>query len=90
MIQSYAYDIIKEEGIQEGVQIGVQQEKLHSKRKAVCTALETRFTLVPSNVLEMIHSIETVPALEELHRQAITVEDIPTFAKIIRTVLTPV
>ena len=77
MIQSYAYDIIKQEGIKEGVQIGVQQGikegiqqgvqqgELHSKREAVCTALE------------------------ELHRQAITVEDIPSFAQIIRTVLTP-
>jgi hypothetical protein len=89
MIQSYAYDIIKQEGIKEGVQIGIQQEKLHSKRESVCTALEARFEAVPTNVLDMVNSIETIPALDELHRKAITVKDLPTFVRLLQTVLTP-
>ncbi len=94
MIQSYAYDIIKQEGIkeglQQGIQQGIQQEKLQSKREAVCGVLEARFDVVPINVLDMIHSIEMVPALEDLLRKAITVEDLPTFVKILQAVLTPV
>lgn len=48
MIQSHAYDIIKQEGIQQGV----QQGELTSTRRAICTALEARFTVVPGNVLD--------------------------------------
>lgn len=85
MIQSYAYDIIKEEGFKEGV----QQEKLHSRRQAICDVLEARFDLVPANVLDMINHIEIVPALEELHRKAVTVKDLSTFNQILHTILTP-
>jgi len=90
MIQSYAYDIIKQEGIQEGIQLGVQQERLHSKRKAICDVLEARFGLVSDNVLDMINHIETIRALEKLLIKSAVVEDLPTFSKFIEKVLTPV
>lgn len=89
MIESYAYDIIKEEGLKEGIQIGIQQERLQSKRQAIYNVLEARFELVPTNIMEMINQIDLVQALDELLRKAVTVKDLSTFSRMITTVLTP-
>jgi hypothetical protein len=86
MIQSYAYDIIKQEGIREGIQIG----ELSRTRRAICDVLEARFELVPENVLDKINHIETIQSLEELLRKAVKVKDLPTFSQLIEQVLTPV
>jgi len=86
MIESYAYDIIKQEGFEEGM----QQGKLRSAREVIFSVLEARFELVPENIIHAINQIDTIEVLDQLHRRAVKVRDLHTFSQIIQTILTPV
>jgi hypothetical protein len=80
MIQSAAYDLIKQEGILEG--------EVRNKRQAVCDVLEERFNFVPPNILKMLNQIEEIRALETLLRKAVKVEDLAAFHELMQQALT--
>ncbi|MCP4396240.1 MAG: hypothetical protein GY801_02870 [bacterium] len=93
MIQSAAYDIIKQEGFEEGKQQGIQQgrqQMLQSQRKAIREVLETRLGIVPLDVVKEIKTIEETGILEELLRKAAMVSDIQAFRDVLRQILEPV
>ena len=85
MIQSAAYDIIKKEGFDEGI----QQERVNRGRKSIYDVLEVRFEIVPLDVIQEIRNIEDVQVLEELHRKAVIVNDMQTFRTILKQILEP-
>lgn len=81
MIQSYTYEIIKQEGIQE--------ERINSRRKAISDVLEVHLGIVPLDVIQEINSIDEIQVLEELHRKAVIVNDMQEFRGLLKQVLKP-
>ncbi|MCP4400559.1 MAG: hypothetical protein GY801_25070 [bacterium] len=82
MIQSAAYDIIKQDGIEQGMQ--------QSHRKAIREVLETCLDIVPLDIIRTLKTIEDTEILEELFRKALTVEDLQAFHAIMTQILEPV
>lgn len=70
-IESPAYEIIKEEGIKEVLQQGMQQMLLET--------LEVKFETVPLRLMREINGIEDTEALKMLHRQALKASSIQEF-----------
>jgi hypothetical protein len=75
MIQSAAYDIIKQEGIQEGIRKG----EIRSKRKDICDILQARFDFVPDTVFETLNRITAIHTLESLVIKSATIENLSAF-----------
>jgi len=67
MIQSPIYDVIKEEGMKEGVKEG----SLKEGREMILTALDEKFGKLLSDVSETLSNINDTKKLEILLRQAI-------------------
>ena len=70
MIESAAYDIIKQDGIEEGM--------ILEAREMLIEVIQTRFSTVPDEVAEMVAKISDRTALKSLLRQAISCEDLHT------------
>jgi len=77
MIESPAYDIIKEEGIKEGLQQGMLEEA----REMVLEALSFRFGVVPVEAVQEIKRIEVREVFKQLHRVAMSAETLDEFRK---------
>jgi len=75
MIESAAYDLIKEEGLQQGIQQGLQQGILDN--------LEARFEVVPKSILNELQEIKEVHVLKALHRKSISVATIEEFRQLL-------
>lgn len=69
----------KQEGIEEGLQQGI----LQTAREAVLEVLETRFEVVPSEVMEAVNQIEDTPLLKQLLKQAIAIPSIEEFQQLL-------
>jgi len=72
MIESAAYDIIKEDGIQEGIKLA---------REMIIEAIQARFDAVPQDVAGMVARISDRDALKAMLRQAIVCRDISMLRK---------
>ena len=72
MIESAAYDIIKQDGIEEGMRKGMILEA----QEMLIEVIQTRFETVPDEVAEMVAKISDRNTLKELHRQAIVCDGI--------------
>jgi len=72
MIESAAYDIIKEDGIKEGLQQGM----ILSAREMLIEAIEARFEKVPDDMVREIEGISEHSQLKILVKHAITCENI--------------
>jgi hypothetical protein len=83
MIESYAYEIIKQEGIEEGIRQGIEQGELKRARKAIYEVVDARFDFMPRDIVEAIEKIEAIPVLENLHRKAVKVNDLDEFREIL-------
>ncbi len=90
MVQSYTYELIKQEGFAEGMQQGMQQGMQHERKKAICDVLEERFEVVPVSVFHEIDQLDSVQGLEELLRKAVTVKDLKSFVALIERIMEPV
>jgi len=75
MIKSVVYDIIKKEGIEEG--------KENAKIEYILSVLETRFGIVPTKVEERVKKIKGSKKLDFLLKQAVLVENLEEFQKIL-------
>lgn len=71
MIESAAYDIIKQDGIEEGLEKGMLLEA----QEMLIDVIQTRFETVPDDVADMVASISDRNALRSLLKQAILYED---------------
>jgi len=87
MVESAAYELIKNEGIQEGVQLGIQQgiqQGLHDgmlqeAREAILDNLEVRFGSVPGSIAAIVRGISELPVLKALHRNSAAVQSLEEF-----------
>ncbi len=65
----------KQEGIQEGI--------VRTLREDAIAILEVRFGEVAPELVEVINTIEDVPVLKQLHRQAIAIPSIEEFQQLL-------
>ena len=79
MIESAAYDIIKEEGFREG--------SLETARRMVLEVLQERFGVVPRSMMESVREIDNDGVLSVLHRQAVRCESLEEFREAIEKAL---
>lgn len=77
MIESAAYDIIKKDGIQEGI----QQGQVLAAREMLIEAIQARFDRVPADISAMVERISDRGILKLLHKQAITCQGIEALRK---------
>ena len=88
MIESYAYEIIKEEGIKEGIkegiEKGIQQGKIEKSQDAVLEVLEVRFDIVTLDLIKAVKKIQEIILLENLLKKAVTVKSMDEFKKVLR------
>jgi len=80
MIESPAYEIIKEEGIKEGLQQGMLEEA----REMVLRAFGVRFKVVPPDIEEKVRSIPSRTTLTLLLERAITCKDPDEFREALK------
>ncbi len=73
MIESAAYDIIKQDGIQEGMVVVA--------REMLLDALSTKFGTIPEDISGAVSDITDRESLKVLHRKAITCPDLKSFRK---------
>ena len=83
MIESAAYDLIKQEGLQEGIEEGM----LRKSREDVLEVLEARFDFIPKPVRTVISAIDDLDILKALLRKAITVESLDHFRQVMDDIL---
>jgi hypothetical protein len=79
MIESAAYDLIKEEGYKEGMQKGVVDQS----RQGVIDALEARFELVPRSIAAIIEEIDEPAVLKVLLKKAVTIDSLDSFRQLL-------
>lgn len=83
MIESAAYDIIKKDGIKEGIREGM----ILDAREMLIEAIGVRFETVPEDMAEMVARMSDRDTLKQLHRQAIICEDIHVLRTKLSTML---
>jgi len=83
MIESFAYEIIKQEGIEEGLLKGLKHGMLEKAKESVLEVLNIRFHNVPAHLKETVHKMEEQERLNFLHRQAILCESLSQFEEIL-------
>ncbi|WP_448383465.1 hypothetical protein [Desulfosoma sp.] len=79
MMESVAYEMIKKEGYDEGMQQGM----LADAREMLLEALAERFGPVPHDIEEVITAMELRRQLKELLRSALRVNNIHEFRKLL-------
>jgi len=99
MIESYAYEIIKEEGFEEGIikgklegiiegkLEGIIEGKLEEAQKALTDVIEARFDFVPIDIVKTVKEITDLTLLEGLHRKSVRVENLDEFREILKKAL---
>ena len=68
MIESAAYDIIKQDGIEEG--------RILTAREMLIEAIEARFGKVPNDIFERVEKMSNQKSLKFFLKTAVTCEDI--------------
>jgi len=99
MRESAAYELIKKEGFEEGLQEGMErglrqgmerglrQGFVQSARRLLLGALEARFETVPRSVLTMLQAIDDPDVLEMLHKAAVRAESMEHFKEKLRATM---
>jgi hypothetical protein len=77
MIESAAYDIIK----QDGIRLGLQQGKSTALKEALMEVLTERFPVVPSSIIQVIDGIDNLFVLKSLIRIALKTPSLEAFRK---------
>jgi hypothetical protein len=80
MIESAAYDIIKQEGLQEGIRQGMLQEA----QEGILDNLEARFDAVPESIAKEIRGIEELGVLKALRRSSVKVAGLDEFRTLLK------
>ena len=83
MIESYAYEIIMEEGKKEGKKEGRKEGKLTTIRENIITTLNIRFNSAPDEVIQFIGKIKDMNLLNNIFKFAITTERLEDFQRLL-------
>ncbi len=83
MIESAAYDLIKQEGFQQGK----QQGQLTASRDALIDLLAERFEIVPQHILQTIQQIENLFVLKMAIKQTVKASSIENFYQILKRMM---
>jgi predicted transposase YdaD len=84
MIESAAYDIIKQEGLQEGMQRGLRQGMIQEAQEGILDNLEARFDVVPESIAKEIRGIEELGVLKALRRSSVKVAGLDEFRALLK------
>ena len=92
MIESAAYDVIKQEGLSEGLQQGLSeglqqgllQGKIQEAQEAILDYLEARFEIVPESVTKEVQGIEALGVLKTLRRGSVKVASLDEFKALLK------
>ena len=99
MIESAAYELIKKEGFEEGIQRGIEQGiqkgmeqgiqkgKTQGLRRSIVMILGNRFEAVPQTLTQRIQQVENLETLEILLGVALRVESLDDFRKKLQATL---
>ena len=80
MIESAAYDVIKQEGLSEGL----QQGKIQEAQEAILDYLEARFEIVPESIAREVQGIEELGVLKALRRGSVKVATLDEFKALLK------
>jgi hypothetical protein len=96
MMESYAYELIKKEGYEEGIRSGIeqglqqgieqglrqglQQGSLEATREHILETLEARFRDVPKDILQSLREIRDPDALKLVFRKALRADSLDDFS----------
>jgi len=83
MKESYAYEIIKKEGFEEGFGEGIQKGELARARKAVIEVLEVNLAFVPLDVVRKLNMINDIHILETLIKKAVKTANVDEFKEVL-------
>jgi hypothetical protein len=75
MIESAAYDLIKQEGKQEG--------KILEAREAVLDILDARFDAVPQSIITKLQDVKHLHVLKSLRRKSATIGTMEEFKQLL-------
>ncbi len=73
----------KQEGLEEGRQQGLEEGILQTAHEMVLEVLETRFEVVPSQMIEAVNQIEDASVLKRLLKQAIAIPTLEDFQQLL-------
>ncbi|MEW6379868.1 MAG: hypothetical protein AB1611_09695 [bacterium] len=73
-----------DEATEKGIQQGIQQGARETAQESIVKVLETRFDLVPVELIKSIKKIDEISALHELLKKAVVVKSLAEFRKILR------
>ena len=79
MIESAAYEIIKREGYEEGIQVGIQQGLLLEAQEMLVEALEERFGIIPKSIAKKIKQIDSREVIKGLFKVAMRTSSLEEF-----------
>jgi len=80
MIESAAYELIQQEGINEGIQKGIERGKIQIMRETVIDLLTIRFGAPSRNVIRTIEGIGDFSLLQMLKSKAMIAPSLRAFA----------
>jgi hypothetical protein len=67
---------------QRGIQQGIQQGQMLQARNSLFTIIEARFSVLPANLKKQIEELEDFPILQDLLKQAATLESLDAFQQV--------
>ena len=80
MIESAAYELIQPEGINEGIQKGIERGKIQIMRETVIDLLTIRFGAPSRNVVRTIEGVEDLSLLQALKSKALIAPSMRAFS----------
>jgi len=83
MIESFAYDLFREEAFKEVMEKGIVSGEVKASKEMMIETLEERFDIISVGLVNKINEIENPMVLKGLRRQAIRCKSLEEFEKIL-------
>lgn len=87
MIESAAYELIRNEGFADGIQQGMQQGMLLDAQEMVLDAVTERYGFCPITLEETLRGIQSRQLLRNLQRQVLRQESLDGFKAVVRKMM---
>ena len=87
MVESFAYELIKEEGLREGLEEGRKEGLREGLLEGIELGLELKFGVEGLQVMPDVRRIEDVAVLETLHQALRQVGSVEEFERLMRSLL---